>query len=139
MVALPLPARWKDAERCRPGCSGLYPSGPALLNSLLHWPFQWSINGYASPGVRAYGDRPLGPDRKSSFMRSLGGARVCANGLPAGMAQGRRVLMKRSRGLALFVVGWIFQFVGHFFEGKPPEFFKDPRFLLVGLRWWYAL
>jgi len=39
---------------------------------------------------------------------------------------------------ALFVVGWIFQFVGHGFEGKPPEFFKDPRFLLVGLRWWVA-
>ena len=40
--------------------------------------------------------------------------------------------------LALFVVGWIFQFVGHAFEGKPPEFFRDWRFLLVGLRWWTA-
>ena len=39
---------------------------------------------------------------------------------------------------ALFVVGWIFQFVGHGFEGQPPEFFKDPRFLFVGLRWWMA-
>jgi len=39
---------------------------------------------------------------------------------------------------SLFVVGWIFQFIGHGFEGKPPEFFKDPRFLLVGLRWWVA-
>jgi len=38
----------------------------------------------------------------------------------------------------LFVVGWIFQFVGHGFERKPPEFFKDPRFLFVGLRWWLA-
>jgi uncharacterized membrane protein YGL010W len=36
----------------------------------------------------------------------------------------------------LFTVGWGFQFVGHAFEGKPPEFLKDPRFLLVGLRWW---
>jgi uncharacterized membrane protein YGL010W len=40
--------------------------------------------------------------------------------------------------LGLFVVGWILQFVGHYFEGKPPEFFKDWRFLLVGLRWWFA-
>lgn len=40
--------------------------------------------------------------------------------------------------LALFVVGWIFQFIGHAFEGKPPEFFRDWRFLLVGLRWWLA-
>ncbi len=37
-----------------------------------------------------------------------------------------------------FVVGWIFQFVGHAVEGKPPEFFKDWRFLLVGARWWLA-
>jgi uncharacterized membrane protein YGL010W len=40
--------------------------------------------------------------------------------------------------LALFVLGWVFQFVGHAFEGKPPEYFKDWRFLLVGLRWWFA-
>jgi uncharacterized membrane protein YGL010W len=39
---------------------------------------------------------------------------------------------------ALFVAGWILQFVGHAFEGKPPEFFKDWRFLFVGLRWWFA-
>jgi uncharacterized membrane protein YGL010W len=38
--------------------------------------------------------------------------------------------------LALFVIGWMLQFVGHYFEGKPPEFFKDWRFLFVGLRWW---
>jgi uncharacterized membrane protein YGL010W len=38
--------------------------------------------------------------------------------------------------LGLFVVGWIFQFVGHAYEGKRPEFFKDLRFLFVGLRWW---
>ena len=38
----------------------------------------------------------------------------------------------------LFVAGWIFQFVGHGFEGKPPEFLKDWRFLFVGLRWWIA-
>ncbi len=40
--------------------------------------------------------------------------------------------------VALFVIGWGFQFVGHAFEGKPPEFFKDWRFLFVGLRWWFA-
>jgi len=36
---------------------------------------------------------------------------------------------------ALFVVGWIFQFVGHAFEGKPPSFFRDPRYLLIGPTW----
>jgi len=40
--------------------------------------------------------------------------------------------------LLLCAVGWVFQFVGHWFEGKPPEFFHDWRFLLVGLRWWVA-
>ena len=40
--------------------------------------------------------------------------------------------------LGLFVAGWIFQFVGHAFERKEPEFFHDWRFLLVGLRWWVA-
>lgn len=40
--------------------------------------------------------------------------------------------------LALFLGGWVLQFVGHAFEGKAPEFFSDSRFLLVGLRWWFA-
>ncbi len=39
---------------------------------------------------------------------------------------------------AMFVAGWVLQFVGHAVEGKPPEFFKDWRFLFVGLRWWVA-
>jgi uncharacterized membrane protein YGL010W len=38
----------------------------------------------------------------------------------------------------LFVFGWILQFIGHAFEGKEPEFFHDWRFLLVGVRWWWA-
>jgi uncharacterized membrane protein YGL010W len=41
-------------------------------------------------------------------------------------------------GLALFVIGWVFQYVGHAFEGKPPEFFHNWRFLFVGVRWWLA-
>ena len=39
---------------------------------------------------------------------------------------------------ALFLAGWALQFIGHAFERKPPEFFKDWRFLFVGLRWWFA-
>ena len=41
-------------------------------------------------------------------------------------------------GLALFLLGWILQFIGHYVEGKPPEFLRDWRFLFVGLRWWVA-
>jgi len=40
--------------------------------------------------------------------------------------------------LGLFGLGWSLQFIGHAVEGKPPEFFKDWRFLFVGLRWWMA-
>lgn len=36
----------------------------------------------------------------------------------------------------MFGVGWSFQFVGHFFEGKKPSFFGDKRYLIVGLLWW---
>jgi len=37
----------------------------------------------------------------------------------------------------LFVIGWVLQFVGHLVEGNKPEFFRDRRFLSVGLRWWF--
>ncbi len=37
--------------------------------------------------------------------------------------------------LGLFIVGWILQFIGHAFEGKPPAFFKNPVYLLVGPVW----
>jgi uncharacterized membrane protein YGL010W len=40
--------------------------------------------------------------------------------------------------LAMFVFGWLLQFIGHAFEGRPPEFFQDWRFLFVGVRWWWA-
>ena len=39
--------------------------------------------------------------------------------------------------LALFIVGWICQFVGHAIEGNQPAFFKNPIYLLVG-PWWFV-
>lgn len=39
--------------------------------------------------------------------------------------------------LTLFVVGWVFQFIGHLIEGNQPAFFKHPMYLLVG-PWWLA-
>jgi uncharacterized membrane protein YGL010W len=35
-------------------------------------------------------------------------------------------------GIGLFVVGWAFQFVGHYYEGKKPAFVDDLIGLLVG-------
>jgi uncharacterized membrane protein YGL010W len=40
--------------------------------------------------------------------------------------------------LAIFVVAWIGQFVGHAVEGKRPSFFKDLQFLLIGPLWLLA-
>ncbi len=37
--------------------------------------------------------------------------------------------------LALFIIGWILQFVGHAIEGNQPAFFKNPVYLLVGPLW----
>lgn len=39
--------------------------------------------------------------------------------------------------VGLFVGGWILQFIGHAFEGKPPSFFSNPIYLLVGPVWWF--
>ena len=35
----------------------------------------------------------------------------------------------------VFVVAWIFQFIGHGIEGKKPSFLKDLQFLLIGPLW----
>jgi uncharacterized membrane protein YGL010W len=40
--------------------------------------------------------------------------------------------------LAIFVLAWIGQFIGHAIEGKRPSFFKDVQFLLIGPLWLLA-
>jgi uncharacterized membrane protein YGL010W len=35
----------------------------------------------------------------------------------------------------LFVVGWIFQFIGHWIEGNQPAFFRNPVYLIIGPLW----
>ena len=37
--------------------------------------------------------------------------------------------------VAVFVVAWVGQFIGHAIEGKKPSFFEDVKFLLVGPAW----
>jgi len=43
-----------------------------------------------------------------------------------------RVLMVS---IAVFVIAWIGQFIGHVIEGRKPAFFEDLRSLLVGPAW----
>lgn len=39
-------------------------------------------------------------------------------------------------GVTLFVLGWVFQFVGHWvFERNNPAFFQGPMYLLMGVIW----
>ncbi|WP_226705108.1 DUF962 domain-containing protein [Microbulbifer elongatus] len=37
--------------------------------------------------------------------------------------------------VGVFVVMWVFQFIGHHIEGKKPSFLKDIQFLLIGPAW----
>jgi uncharacterized membrane protein YGL010W len=38
-------------------------------------------------------------------------------------------------GIAVFVVAWIGQFIGHLIEGRRPSFFTDLAYLLIGPAW----
>lgn len=35
-------------------------------------------------------------------------------------------------GIALFVIGWVFQFIGHYWEGRKPAFVDDLAGLIIG-------
>lgn len=37
--------------------------------------------------------------------------------------------------VAIFILAWVGQFIGHHLEGKKPSFFKDLQFLLIGPIW----
>ena len=37
--------------------------------------------------------------------------------------------------IAIFIIAWIAQFIGHAIEGKKPSFFEDMQFLLIGPGW----
>ena len=37
--------------------------------------------------------------------------------------------------VGIFVISWIFQFIGHNIEGKKPSFLQDIQFLLIGPAW----
>jgi uncharacterized membrane protein YGL010W len=68
-------------------------------------------------------DRPLGLAMLAVSLLSLWiGARAAAASTPAWLGWG----------VGLFVIGWIIQFVGHYWEGRKPAFVDDLVGLLVG-------
>lgn len=67
---------------------------------------------------------------------ALGGATAVANGVLTALAmtaiQGAGTAGWLVIGVGSFVVGWVFQFVGHYYEGRKPAFVDDLVGLLVG-------
>ena len=66
---------------------------------------------------------------------ALGLATAAANGVLIAMAQplaAGSVSSWLSWGFGTFVIGWVFQFVGHYYEGRKPAFVDDLVGLLVG-------
>ena len=37
--------------------------------------------------------------------------------------------------IIIFIISWVFQFIGHKIEGKKPSFMQDLAFLLIGPLW----
>lgn len=49
----------------------------------------------------------------------------------ANLAQ-QTTMMWLSAGVGLFVVGWVIQFIGHYYEGRKPAFVDDLSGLIIG-------
>jgi uncharacterized membrane protein YGL010W len=67
---------------------------------------------------------------------ALGVATALANGLLTGLAMTATHTATTAGwlviGLGSFIIGWVFQFVGHYYEGRKPAFVDDLVGLLVG-------
>ena len=66
--------------------------------------------------------------RYGLVMAALLGAALVAASKAAALSTGAWL----GWGLGLFVVGWVFQFVGHFWEGRKPAFVDDLVGLIIG-------
>lgn len=69
-------------------------------------------------------------DPRNQFFHTVGIPLIAAS-LPIGAT-----IVGLPVAVPMFAVGWGFQFVGHYFEGKKPSFVDDRRQLLVGVLWW---
>lgn len=62
------------------------------------------------------------------IMAALNTLALWAGGWLAAQATG----MWLTAGIGLFVIGWVFQFVGHYYEGRKPAFIDDIAGLIIG-------
>lgn len=65
------------------------------------------------------------------FAIVMGGVLLGCVWLGAWLAQQSTVIWL-STGLTLFLVGWVIQFIGHYFEGRKPAFVDDLTGLIIG-------
>ncbi|WP_034302099.1 DUF962 domain-containing protein [Herbaspirillum sp. RV1423] len=98
---------------------------PAIVLSLLG--LCWTVTpllaiGLAAASLGYY--LTLSPPFAVGMLVMAGAMLLILSSLPAG------TVLPFSA--AIFVVGWIGQFIGHKIEGKKPSFFEDLRFLLIG-------
>lgn len=98
---------------------------PAIVFSLLGlcWSLSPAVALVAAAAALAYYLR-LSPPFAVGMLAMAAVMLVLLARLPAG------AVLPLS--LAVFVLAWIGQFIGHKIEGKKPSFFEDLRFLLVG-------
>ena len=61
----------------------------------------------------------------------VGSVMVVGNHFLAQSVEGNLIYVS----LAIFVVAWVGQFIGHKIEGKKPSFLEDIQFLLIGPAW----
>jgi uncharacterized membrane protein YGL010W len=64
----------------------------------------------------------------------IGGLMVWGNYLVFQAVNGSNALLAIIS-VAIFVIAWIGQFIGHKIEGAKPSFFEDLQFLLIGPAW----
>jgi uncharacterized membrane protein YGL010W len=98
---------------------------PAIMLSLvglIHWLHPWAAWAFLATSMVYY--LRLGSPLLLACMVAWGLL------LMAGVhAMGEHVLALSA---GIFIVAWIFQFIGHKIEGKKPSFFEDVQYLLVG-------
>jgi len=110
-----------------------------LFGLLLCIPFPVVAGGWVNPATLAWSLMLIFYIRLSIpifiGMLFVGGAMICANiWLQDSVLPSIRLNLWQFS-VIVFVIAWIFQFIGHKIEGQKPSFFEDLQFLLIGPIW----
>ena len=84
----------------------------------------WLVFGLVSLWYLTRGETAIG----AATVAAVGGLMLLAHHFSAGSS----TMAWLAWGVGMFVVGWIIQFIGHYYEGRKPAFADDLVGLLVG-------